>query len=56
MFTHLISAPQLQALQANGTPLLVVDCSFDLADPAKADAMFAEQHIQGACKPTWSAT
>ncbi len=48
MFNHLISAPQLQALQANGTPLLVVDCSFDLADPAKADAMFAEQHIQGA--------
>ena len=47
-YTHLISVPQLQALQTSGTPLLVVDCSFDLADPAKADAMFAEQHIAGA--------
>ena len=48
MYTHLISVDQLQALQASGAPLLVFDCSFDLADAAKADAMFAEQHIQGA--------
>ena len=47
-YTHLITVPQLQALQASGAPLLVVDCSFDLADPAKADAMFAQQHIAGA--------
>ena len=47
-YTHLISAPQLQALQASGAPLLVVDCSFDLMDPAKADALFAEMHIAGA--------
>ncbi|MBS0403408.1 MAG: sulfurtransferase [Proteobacteria bacterium] len=47
MYTHLISAQQLQALQASGAPLMVFDCSFDLADPAKADAMFAEQHIAG---------
>ncbi|WP_293221987.1 sulfurtransferase [Ottowia sp.] len=47
MFTHLISVDQLQALQATGAPLMVFDCSFDLADPAKADAMFAEQHIAG---------
>ncbi len=47
MFTHLISVDQLKAFQAGGAPLLVFDCSFDLADPAKADAMFAEQHIAG---------
>ena len=47
-YTHLITVPQLQTLQASDAPLLVVDCSFDLADPAKADAMFAEQHIAGA--------
>ena len=48
VYTHLISADQLQALQASAAPLRVVDCSFDLSDPAKADAMFAEQHIAGA--------
>ncbi|CAM5790584.1 sulfurtransferase [Ottowia pentelensis] len=47
MFTHLISVDQLQALQASGAPLMVFDCSFDLADPAKADAMFAQQRIAG---------
>lgn len=47
MHTHLISVDQLQALQASGAPLMVFDCSFDLADPAKADAMFAEQRIAG---------
>ena len=48
MYTHLISVDQLKSLQASGVPLMVFDCSFDLADPAKADALFAEQHIAGA--------
>jgi len=47
-YTHLITAAQLQALQASGAPLMVFDCSFELSDAAKADAMFAEQHIAGA--------
>ena len=47
-YTHLITAAQLQALQASGAPLMVFDCSFDLGDAAKADALFAEQHIAGA--------
>ncbi|MDR2156119.1 MAG: sulfurtransferase [Burkholderiaceae bacterium] len=47
-YTHLISAGQLQALQAGGAPLMVFDCSFDLAEPAKADAVYAERHIAGA--------
>jgi len=48
MYTTLISPAQLQALRASGQPLLVFDCSFDLADPTRADAMYAEQHIAGA--------
>lgn len=48
MYPLLITAPQLQALQASGAPLLVFDSSFDLADPALADALYAEQHIAGA--------
>ncbi|MDO5623171.1 MAG: sulfurtransferase [Pseudomonadota bacterium] len=48
MYTHLISAAELQSLQATGKPLLVFDCSFDLADPARADAMFADSRIAGA--------
>ncbi|MFT4193018.1 sulfurtransferase [Ottowia sp.] len=47
-YTHLITVPQLQALQAGGAPLMVFDCSFDLADPAKADALFADKRIAGA--------
>ncbi len=46
--THLISVDELKALQASGAPLLVFDCSGDLGDPAKADAMFADKHIAGA--------
>lgn len=48
MYTLLISVSQLQALQARGAPLMVFDCSFDLANPDRADALYAEQHIRGA--------
>ena len=47
-YTHIVSVEELQALQRGGAPLMVFDCSFDLADPAKADAMFADKHIAGA--------
>ena len=48
--THntLITAAQLQALQASGTPLMVFDCSFDLMNPAAGDAIYAEAHIPDA--------
>lgn len=46
--TTLISVEQLQALQASGAPLMVFDCSFDLMNPAAADALFAQAHIAGA--------
>lgn len=47
-YTHLISAQELQALQASGAPLLVFDCSSELGNPAKADELFADKHIAGA--------
>ncbi len=46
--THLISVDELKALQASGAPLMVFDCSFDLAKPEQADGTFLEQHIAGA--------
>lgn len=48
MFTTLISVAQLQALQANGTPLAVFDCTFDLMNPSKGHVQYVEQHIAGA--------
>ena len=48
MFTTLISAPQLQALIASGQPLLVMDCSFDLTNPAAGRQQFEATHIPGA--------
>ena len=48
MHTLLISAAELQQLQAQGTPVAVIDCSFDLMKPEAADALFAEVHIAGA--------
>ena len=47
-FTHLISADELKALQAGGAPLMVFDCSSELGDAARADAMFASRRIAGA--------
>jgi thiosulfate/3-mercaptopyruvate sulfurtransferase len=37
MYTTLISAEQLQALQASGAPLMIFDCSFDLMNPAAGE-------------------
>ena len=48
MHTLLISAAELQQLQARGAPVTVIDCSFDLMNPEAADALFAEVHIAGA--------
>lgn len=48
MFTTLITVDQLQTLQDQGKPLMVFDCSFDLMNPAAADALYAQAHIHGA--------
>jgi thiosulfate/3-mercaptopyruvate sulfurtransferase len=48
MYTTLISAGQLQALQASDTPLMVFDCSFDLMNPAAGEEQYRKAHIPGA--------
>ena len=47
-FTTLISVAQLQALQAQGSPLQIFDCSFDLMQPSAGNAQFEQEHIAGA--------
>ncbi|MGJ7494080.1 sulfurtransferase [Variovorax sp. RT4R15] len=48
MYTTLISVPQLQSLQASGAPLMVFDCSFDLAQPHAGAQQYAAAHLPGA--------
>ncbi len=48
MYTTLISATQLKALQTKGAPLAVFDCTFDLMNPTAGHAQYVEQHIAGA--------
>jgi thiosulfate/3-mercaptopyruvate sulfurtransferase len=47
-FRTLISAPELLALRAGNTPCVLLDCGFDLADPAAGERAFAEGHLPGA--------
>ena len=47
-YTTLISAEQLHALQQSGQPLMIFDCSYNLADPAAGQQQFAQAHIPGA--------
>ncbi len=46
--TTLISVEQLQALQAGGAPLMVFDCSFDIARPEAGAERYRAAHIPGA--------
>jgi thiosulfate/3-mercaptopyruvate sulfurtransferase len=48
MYPLLITANQLQALQAQGTPCAVLDCSFDLMKPELTDGFFARERIAAA--------
>lgn len=49
-YTTLITAAELQALQADGTPLVVLDCSFDLTDSGAGGGAraYAAGHLPGA--------
>ena len=47
-YTTLISARQLQDLVDGGKPLMVFDCSFDLAHTALGEQQYLEAHIPGA--------
>lgn len=44
----LISASELRALQAAGTPLVLLDCGFELADAAAGERAYAAGHLLGA--------
>ena len=46
----LIQAAELRLQLESGAPVLVFDCSFDLAQPTAGDAQFAEGHIPGAVR------
>ena len=48
MYDTLISAEQLQQLQASGKPFMVFDCSFDLMKPEAGAQQYAAAHIPGA--------
>ncbi|NML13991.1 sulfurtransferase [Azohydromonas caseinilytica] len=47
-YRTLITVDQLQALQRAGQPVLLLDCSFDLADPSAGERAYAEGHLPGA--------
>jgi len=44
-YTTLITPAELQTLQAGGAPLLVFDCSFDLAQPDAGAQLYHAAHI-----------
>ena len=48
MTQPLITAPSLRALLASGAPLLLCDCSFDLADPGAGARAYQQRHLPGA--------
>jgi thiosulfate/3-mercaptopyruvate sulfurtransferase len=48
MYSTLISVSQLQRLQRSGQPLLLLDCSFDLMNPAAGRDQYTSGHIPAA--------
>ena len=48
VYRSLISAAELQALVADAAPLVVLDCSFDLADPGAGERAYAAGHLPDA--------
>ncbi|MDE2607323.1 MAG: sulfurtransferase [Burkholderiales bacterium] len=48
MYTTLITAEQLQALQAAKARLMVFDCSFELMDTTAGEKAYLQAHIPGA--------
>lgn len=48
MYTTLITPEQLMDLKAQGKPLMVFDCSFDLMNPGSGPLQFEEVHIADA--------
>lgn len=49
-YSTLISAAELQSLLRERKPLMIFDCSFDLAQPTEGDAQFERLRIAGAVR------
>jgi len=47
-YSTLVTAVELQALQAQGRAPVILDCSFDLTDPAAGERGYAAGHLPGA--------
>lgn len=47
-YSTLISVSQLQGLLKSDPAPVIIDCSFDLADPSKGERQYAEGHLPGA--------
>jgi thiosulfate/3-mercaptopyruvate sulfurtransferase len=47
MFSTLIQPNELQKLLGTGAPVIVLDCSFDLMNPAAGRAWFEAEHLPG---------
>lgn len=48
IYTTLISVTDLMALQSQGQPLVVFDCSFELSNPQAGTDQYAQEHLAGA--------
>lgn len=47
-YTTLIPVAELQALQAGGAPLVLLDCGFELSEPAAGQRAYTAGHLPGA--------
>ena len=47
-YDTVITASQLIGLQAAGTPLVLLDCGFDLSDTDAGERAYAQAHLPGA--------
>ncbi|MCJ2179283.1 sulfurtransferase [Novosphingobium album (ex Hu et al. 2023)] len=47
-FETLITVPELQSLLASGRDVLLLDCEFELGNPGKGPAIYAQGHLPGA--------
>src|SRR5450830_770629 len=50
MYTTLISAQKLQALQSSSQPCMVFDCSFELMQPGAGERQYEQAHLIGAVR------
>ena len=48
IYRNLISAAELMGLRERGTPVVLLDCSFELADATAGERAYADGHLPGA--------